>query len=78
MLPAALFMEGFLLERALSQTAGAAVRGTLRLDRRRGWLTDSRFTIAMRSRVPADSGAATGPMEFEMRISQHLYAMDKP
>ncbi|HUX34505.1 MAG TPA: hypothetical protein VMV51_11610 [Gemmatimonadaceae bacterium] len=53
------------------------VRGTLRLDRRRGWLTDSRFTIAMRSRVPADPAAATGPMEFEMRISQHLHAMDK-
>ncbi|MDE3126766.1 MAG: hypothetical protein KGL38_02105 [Gemmatimonadota bacterium] len=52
------------------------VTGALRLDRRRGWLTDSRFTIVMHSRLPADS--ATGnAMEFEMRIVQRLYAMDK-
>ncbi|OYV64255.1 MAG: hypothetical protein B7Z72_13480, partial [Gemmatimonadetes bacterium 21-71-4] len=52
------------------------VTGAVRLDRRRGWLTDSRFTIVMHSRLPADPATGSA-MDFEMRITQHLYAMDK-
>lgn len=51
------------------------VTGTLLLDRRRGWLADSRITIVMRSRVPGDSTTG-GPMAFDMRITQHLHTMD--
>lgn len=58
-------------------SATGSVHGVLELDRRRGWFADSRLVILLRTRVPPHAGGATAPMEFEMRITQHLHAMDK-
>jgi len=53
------------------------VSGSMRVDRARGWMTDSRFSILMKSIVtpPAASGLAT--MHFVTKVTQHLRTMDK-
>jgi hypothetical protein len=54
------------------------VRGTMVLDRRRGWLTDSRFTIVVRSDVVPPPASGVAVMHFQMKISQRVRTMDKP
>ena len=53
------------------------VSGAMRVDRLRGWMTDSRFSVLIRSLVtpPAVSGMA--PMHFVTKVTQHLRTMDK-
>lgn len=53
------------------------VTGAMQVDRQRGWMTDSRFTVMVRSLVtpPASSGLA--PMRFVTKVTQRLRTMDK-
>jgi hypothetical protein len=53
------------------------ISGVMQVDRTRGWMTDSRFLILIRSAVtpPASSGLA--PMRFVTRVTQRLRTMDK-
>ena len=45
------------------------VAGTLTVNRRRGWLAESRFLVQMRASVP---GVAATPMRFRVKITQHM------
>ena len=49
------------------------VSGSMIVDRRRGWLSDSRFLVQMRATV-APVGAV--PMQFRVKISQHMKVVD--
>jgi hypothetical protein len=53
------------------------ITGAMQVDRARGWMTDSRVTVLLRSLVtpPARSGLA--PMRFVTRVTQRLRTMDK-
>jgi hypothetical protein len=44
------------------------------VDRKRGWLAESRFTVQMRATVAA---AGTAPMQFRMRITQHMRMFER-
>lgn len=63
--------------RRLALEQQGTVAGTMQLDRRRGWLCDSRFVIEVESQVhdPASSGAA--PMRFRMKITQRTRTLEK-
>jgi hypothetical protein len=53
------------------------VTGTLLLDRKRGWLTDSRFDISVQSTlVPPTAGDST-VMHFTMRVTQRMRTLDR-
>jgi hypothetical protein len=54
---------------------GGSMQGAMQVDRVRGWMTDSRFTLLVRSTVAGASGAP--PMRFVTRVTQHLRTMDK-
>lgn len=53
------------------------VSGSLQIDRARGWLTDSRFTIVLRSLVTPPASTGYVPMRFVTRVTQRLRTMDK-
>jgi hypothetical protein len=48
----------------------------MQVDRARGWMTDSRFTVLIKSMVAAPNGAMM-PMQFVTKVTQHLRTMDK-
>jgi hypothetical protein len=54
---------------------GGSMQGAMQVDRARGWMTDSRFTLVVRSTVGGRRGAP--PMRFVTRVTQHLRTMDK-
>lgn len=54
------------------------LKGAMRVDRMRGWMTDSRATITVNSLLTPPPGAADKPMRFQMRITQHMRAEDRP
>lgn len=54
------------------------LKGAMRVDRMRGWMTDSRATITVNSLLTPPPGAADKPMRFYMRIIQHMRAEDRP
>jgi hypothetical protein len=51
--------------------------GEMQVDRRRGWMTDSRFTLVVMSLVAAPAGATAAPMRFLTKVTQRLRTMDK-
>jgi len=51
-----------------------SVRGSMVVDRRRGWLSESRFLVQMRATV-TPAGAA--PMQFRMKITQHMRVFER-
>ena len=53
------------------------VNGTMLVDQRRGWLTESWFNIVVSSTTngPAVSGVLS--MHIQMRITQHMHTMDR-
>jgi hypothetical protein len=53
------------------------VQGSMKIDRARGWLTDSRFAITMRSLVTPSPASGLAPMRFVTRVVQRLTTMDK-
>ena len=59
--------------------ASGTLSGTIQIDRRLGWITDSRSTIVVRSTVVANAArrgeAQRGPMLVKTRITQWIRAM---
>ena len=53
------------------------VTGAMQLDRQRGWMTDSRFTVLVRSLVTPPPSSGVSPMRFVTRVTQRLRTMDK-
>lgn len=56
---------------------GGAVNGSMLMDRLRGWMTDSRFTVLLRSVVTPAPSTGLAPMRFVTRVTQRLRTMDK-
>ncbi len=63
-------------ERMTQQMTGT-VTGTMVIDRRRGWMTDSRTTMSVRSTVTPPAGVQSAPMQVRMRVSQWLRTVDR-
>lgn len=63
-------------DRAGAKDLSGSMTGTMQLDRVRGWLTDSRFVISLRS-VLAPAAAGLAPMRFNTKVTQRLRTMDK-
>ena len=53
------------------------VNGSMQVDRQRGWMTDSRFTVLVRSLVTPPPSTGLAPMRFVTRVTQRLRTMDK-
>jgi hypothetical protein len=53
------------------------VTGAMQVDRQRGWMTDSRFTVTVRSMVTPAPSSGLAPMRFVTRVTQRLRTMDK-
>lgn len=51
-----------------------SVSGSMIVDRRRGWLSESRFLVQMRATVAPSEGA---PMQFRMKITQHMRVFER-
>jgi hypothetical protein len=60
-----------------SDSEKGTVNGTMLVDQKRGWLTESWFTIVMTSVVtqPLASGGST--MHMQMRITQHMHTGER-
>ena len=54
-----------------------AITGSMQLDRVRGWMTDSRIVITVRSLIAPPPSVGLGPMKFVTRVTQRLRTMDK-
>ena len=54
-----------------------SVTGTMLVDRRRGWLTDSRFSIVISSTVAPPVATGEGVMHMQLRVTQHMRTTDK-
>ena len=54
-----------------------SMTGTMQLDRIRGWMTDSRFVILLRTLVVPPVASNIGPMRFMTKVTQRLRTMDK-
>jgi hypothetical protein len=55
------------------------VTGSMVIDRRRGWLSESRFLVQMRTMVTSRGGAAAAaaPTQVQMKITQHMRVFDR-
>ena len=53
------------------------VTGTLLLDRKRGWLTDSRFDISVQSTLAPPTAGDSTVMHFTMRVTQRMRTLDR-
>lgn len=54
-----------------------AVSGAMQVNRGRGWMTESRFTVLVRSLVTPPPSSGIAPMRFVTRVTQRLRTMDK-
>ena len=72
-------MRGAILPDADNQgmRLSGEVTGAMQLDRQRGWMTDSRFTVLVRSLVTPPPSSGMAPMRFVTRVTQRLRTMDK-
>ena len=59
-------------------TSTGILKGAMRVDRMRGWMTDSRATITVNSLLTPPPGTSDQPMRFHMRITQHMRAVHRP
>jgi hypothetical protein len=64
---------------AAESSLSGSVNGNMVVNRRRGWLSESRFLVEMRTTVAAlpRSAAPLAPMQFRMKITQHMRVFDK-
>lgn len=51
--------------------------GTMQVDRRRGWMTDSRTTVSVHSVATPPPGSRAEPLHFRMKVTQWLRAVDR-
>jgi hypothetical protein len=72
-------MRGAILPDAGNQgmRLSGEVSGAMQVDRQRGWMTDSRFTVMMQSLVTPPLSSGLSPMRFVTRVTQRLRTMDK-
>jgi hypothetical protein len=72
-------MHGEILPDSVSHGVelNGTITGTLQLDRSRGWMTDSRFLIILKSLVTPPPSSGVAPMRFLTRVTQRLRTMDK-
>jgi hypothetical protein len=63
--------------RGSRMTVTGTVTGALLLDRRRGWLTESRFAVVLRTTMLPTASAGAHPMRFLTRISQRMRTLDR-
>ena len=54
-----------------------SMTGAMQIDRARGWMTDSFFTLLIRSVMTPPAGVAMQPMKFVTKVTQRLRTMDK-
>jgi hypothetical protein len=54
-----------------------SVTGSMMVDRRRGWLTDSRFSIFMTSLMTPPAVAGMSVLRMRVRITQHMQTVDR-
>ena len=54
-----------------------SMSGAMQIDRVRGWMTDSYFTLLIRSIVTPPNGMGMQPMKFVTKVTQRLRTMDK-
>jgi hypothetical protein len=54
-----------------------ALNGSMLVDRLRGWMTDSHFTVLLRSAITPPPSSGLAPMRFVTRVTQRLRTMDK-
>jgi hypothetical protein len=59
---------------APTRTMSGTVRGTMKIDRRRGWMTDARAQIHVNSTLTPAPGSNVAPMRFQVRIWQRMRA----
>ena len=63
--------------RGTRMQVSGTVSGALLLDRRRGWLTESRFAVVLNTTMfPADASGTT-PVRFLTRITQRMRTLDR-
>ena len=55
---------------------GGSIAGAMQLDRSRGWMTDSRVLIMLRSIIAPPPSTGLAPMKFITRVTQRLRTMD--
>lgn len=53
------------------------IKGGMTIDRKRGWMTDSRAVINLKSVLPPVRGGNAHPMHFNLTITQRMRALDK-
>lgn len=53
------------------------VNGTMLVDRKRGWLTESWFNIVVNSAATPPPSSGVLSMRMQMRITQHMHALDR-
>ena len=72
-------MRGDILPDSSSQGVqlSGSIGGTMQLDRARGWMTDSRVLITLRSVIAPPAAAGLAPMTFMTRVTQRLRTMDR-
>jgi hypothetical protein len=72
-------MRGEILPEGVNQGVelSGAVTGAMQVNRTRGWMTDSRFTVLVRSLVTPPPSSGLAPMRFVTRVTQRLRTMDK-
>lgn len=72
-------MHGEILPESDSRTVelSGSIAGTMQLDRTRGWMTESRVLVTLRSLVSPPPASGLAPMRFLTRVTQHLSTMDK-
>ena len=54
-----------------------AVNGTLVIDQKRRWLSESWFNVLIMSTVNPTSSSGGHPMRMQMRITQHMHTFDR-
>jgi hypothetical protein len=54
-----------------------AITGSMQLDRVRGWMTDSRIVITLKSLIAPPPSVGLAPMKFVTRVTQRLRTMDR-
>ena len=62
---------------ALIGVPAGLVSGSMLVDLVRGWMTDSRFSVLLRSVVTPPVATGLAPMRFVTRVTQRLRTMDK-
>ena len=63
--------------RGSRMTVSGTVTGALLLDRRRGWLTESRFAVVLRTTMVPAAASGAYPMRFLTRITQRMRTLDR-